>query len=182
MTVKLFTDYKPESKWEKLILRKADEIADEISCELLVARPGFTEQVTAHADEQILAYLMAQGDGDQHKVAALAHQRSRINLVVQDWRGVSDGTNDVPYSLGMLEMLCSQYPQLLDDVNRIVNDVLVTYPGDLEKNLPSPPVVGGTETTIETTISTESLTSFSDLQSGSGSGDYLENPSTACPS
>lgn len=168
MAVTLNRAYQQQKRWVPLILVTAGPGRDEVSCELHVRRPSFAEQIAAKADEE-LQYMRLRGveSPDAVQQIMLEHQRNRIRLAIVDWRGVSSEpdsstglTVDVPYSVSMLELLCSQYPQGLSKLEEIINDVLITFPGDLEKNWQTPPVAGGTEQSeiIPTTESSNSTT------------------------
>ena len=147
MSVVLPTIPQPVNQWVAIPL------GAEQTLEIEVKRPTFADQVAA---------LLA--------VDEVSHIRTRIQASVVNWRGVvtPEGA-DVPFSWSMLESLLTIYPQALRYIQAAVLDVWVTYPGDLEKNLPLPPVNGGTETTEEITSGTGSSSLPSSSSGGSDS-------------
>lgn len=134
MSVKLPQSVSDNSKWVDIDLG-ADQ-----SLRIQVARPSFAQQVQVLASQTQSEFIEA-----------------RITASVIGWEGVvDDAGQSIPYSRDGLLALFATYPQALSRVNAAAIDMWVTHPEDLEKNLPQPPASGGTETTGETTVSTDS--------------------------
>lgn len=137
MSVKLKTQSAPADTWKKIDLYGGQDI------EVAIRKPVFRDQLRAWS-----ANDSATGWGH------------RVRSTVVDWRGVLDDKDQpVPFSHENLELLLGQYPQASHQLLDAVADAWVTIPEDEEKNLPQPPVDGGTETNVETTVSTTSSVS-----------------------
>lgn len=134
MSVKLPQTVGHKSQWVDIDLGAGQNL------KLQVSRPGFAQQVEVLASGTQVDFVQA-----------------RINASVTDWQDVeNDAGKPVPFNLPSLHALFETYPQALAKVNAAVVDVWITHPGDLEKNLPTPPASGGTGTTGETASSTGS--------------------------
>jgi len=134
MSVKLPQTVSAKSQWADI------DLGGNQSLKLLIGRPTFAQQVTVLAAQSTAEFI-----------------ESRINASVANWQGVVDDAGEpVPFNLPSLQALFATYPQALARVNAAVIDVWITHPEDLEKNLPTPPANGGTETTAETAVSTAS--------------------------
>lgn len=134
MSVKLPQSIPNNSKWVDIDLGGGQ------SLKLQVTRPSFIQQVEVLSSASSIEFL-----------------ESRIRASVSDWQGVeNDNAEPVPFNWPALQSLFTAYPQALSRVNGAVVDVWITHPEDLEKNLPQPPVNGGTATTGETAVSTAS--------------------------
>lgn len=139
MGVKLPSVVPDQAKWYPIDLGAGQ------SFEIQIRRPSFAEQVATLATD-----------------SAVSHTQARMSTMIVDWRGVEDEQDPpqaVKYSLDALLQLVTVYPQSFRQITNAINDMFYVYPGDLEKNSPTPPANGGTTTTAETTASTESSNS-----------------------
>lgn len=139
MSVKLPSQVSDQAKWYPIDLGAGQ------SFDLQIRRPTFSEHVTTLATP-----------------TPEEHTKARFSTMIVDWRGVEDGQEPpqpIKYSLDALVQLVQVYPQSFRQITAALNDAFHVWPGDLEKNLPTPPANGGTTTTDETTVSTTSSNS-----------------------
>lgn len=139
MGVKLPTVVADQAKWYPIDLGAGQ------SFDLQIRRPTFAEQVTT---------LATASPED--------HTKARFSTMIADWRGVEDEQDPpqpIKYSLDALVQLIQVYPQSFRQITASLNDAFHVWPGDLAKNLPTPPANGGTTTTVETTVLTTSSNS-----------------------
>lgn len=152
MSVKLPQTINNQSQWADI------DLGAEQTLKLQLSRPSFAQQAAVLASQTQAEFIEA-----------------RITSSVIGWEGVIDDAGQpVPYSQAALLSLFAAYPQALARVNAAVIEVWITHPGDLEKNLPTPPASGGTGTTGETTSSTGSSPS-----TPSSTGEPLPEPTSA---
>lgn len=134
MSVKLPQSIPASARWADI------ELGGEQSLRLLLNRPTFAQQVAVLAATTNTEFV-----------------EERLRASVTDWADVTnDEDQPLPFSWEALQALFAAYPQALARVNLAVIDVWITHPGDLAKNLPTPPANGGTETTGATAASTAS--------------------------
>lgn len=139
MGVKLPCVVPDQAKWYPIDLGAGQ------SFEVQIRRPNFAEQVATLATD-----------------SAVSHTQARMSTMIVDWRGVEDEQDPpqlIKFSIDALLQLIQVYPQSFRQITSAVNDMFHVWPGDLEKNLPTPPENGGTTTIAETTASTESSNS-----------------------
>jgi hypothetical protein len=95
---------------------------------------------------------------------------SWIEAAIVDWRGVEDMNGDpLPFTKASVEALCRAFPQAFTLIDSAAYTQFYAVPDeDSLKNLPTPPVNGGTITEGETEVGTASL-------------DYSSEPNDAKP-
>jgi len=154
MSAKLPSIIPDQSKWYPIDLGAGQLF------EIQIRRPTFAEQVKTLAID-----------------SPESHTKSRMEAMITDWRGVEDDSDPprpVKFSSENLLQMIQVYPQSFRQITTALNDMFHVWPGDLEKNLPTPPANGGTITTVETTASTESSNSGSSSEVESASGRNLD--------
>jgi hypothetical protein len=143
MSVKLPQIIQHSVRWVEIDLQGGQTLR------LQVGQPTFSQQVHAMLAESEIQFW-----------------ERRIQASVIGWDCVvGDDDQPILFSWDGLLALFATYPQMLAHVQTAVLDVWVTFPEDLEKNLPKPPVNGGTTTTAATialTASSNSSDSSSD--------------------